>query len=1313
MSAICQNFVQNAWKKELCSNCFKSKDEHVEKIMLKPIALKSEKVIASIIKKAAKISKTKRTVSFTAEVSKVIGYGGEDWSDNDDDFMSSEDTSEDNEYEADGEEEKELQRITKANTDFNTINANLLNDSPPDTKKSFASLKLGTPQVDSTGKKQTLLVSVTPFGEDNSTPTRKYTKTVSQIPVAKTTKDTVQEHKKNVILTSYNNDKEEVQKDETEKSLLEEISETLEKGGNRISIMDCKLTENVPETKSPENSPAITPIIIDKNLSATSAVIKTNENNNVEQSGKPIESKPKINACERKVLLTRAPVIKRSTAKLELFTSKNLKLRSSKENLTTPTVTNIIDSKDLSKNEDNVENDSGIEKHSDSEESNKADSTTTDTDNYEDVSASDTNNSLTESLKDEEMSKKYTKLSTTRSLENIKEPGSRELAGEPDGHADPDGNNDVPALPSTPPPFETRSSFLHGPGSEKPKPPGKPATVLIRKPVMATNQHVGHQNILTTFSVEPPKSPVEPPLPSANPITTKIVAEHPKVVSELQKSKLSKQDSTGSDYGRTTNKRRAPMPPPTEESNIYSKKTIAPYPDDSHKDRTEIYNSSIYNEIGNGDCNEPQLARYVSPPDVGPRRTISLSSDNLTSAKMDDKKKEKAKQRFSLKKFLRMNSSNKEFITKDFVDAPKQDSQKQNSNSKQRLVIVHPSELNGEKIEVVAKPVIPPEITDYSPLNTMQNGIYNSTASLHASGHPIYENRSFKPAPPPRNLELYGPTSKPSLPHPPKPHDPSPKQKNARSASPKSHDSVYANIGEVRSSITPHKPQRTASMREREVALALAQKHKTNGHLYEPINLARVNGGSVKDANENVYDYINGVRSSSPEFDSPSSPTKNSPVANTGRLRKSLGQVKSSSNIDVSGEGYKYNAHIPRSASLTYCGSETESEIYSPYGLYGSEGEIFDDDREWTMSGSRTHKLRSRKGRSIVHKNLEDNYGAVVVANHEALAQVLENITHVPTVMPALRGLKAASSLRWSDFTLIENSTPLLLGPRVFYQALWGSQHVTLVISKGTIPSSSLSLGNFNLIPITEFVDLVPVQDVPSIVDKDSDNCQATIAVHPWMQVHSIKTYSELLKSKSHSPDDSRKDAYFVLLQLVNALKMLQAQGIEELPDSLTTFVLCREMDKEMHHRLCILQGFGEDSSRNHDEINFVSLCNCAGKALLQLMPDFKLTSLLGSLLNNERAISLTQVKSVLEFSLWGPSDVVLSMNIRERELALQRWLDLQRATVLHGLVCTKVKLTVYEECHLLFLVRSNSKMICDASLLIESAHMQSSISKV
>jgi hypothetical protein len=55
-----------------------------------------------------------------------------------------------------------------------------------------------------------------------------------------------------------------------------------------------------------------------------------------------------------------------------------------------------------------------------------------------------------------------------------------------------------------------------------------------------------------------------------------------------------------------------------------------------------------------------------------------------------------------------------------------------------------------------------------------------------------------------------------------------------------------------------------------------------------------------------------------------------------------------------------------------------------------------EDDSEWSSASGhtwKTSKLRLRKGRSVVHKNLEDNYGAVIVANHEALAQVLEQVS--------------------------------------------------------------------------------------------------------------------------------------------------------------------------------------------------------------------------------------------------------------------------------------------------------------------------------
>lgn len=82
------------------------------------------------------------------------------------------------------------------------------------------------------------------------------------------------------------------------------------------------------------------------------------------------------------------------------------------------------------------------------------------------------------------------------------------------------------------------------------------------------------------------------------------------------------------------------------------------------------------------------------------------------------------------------------------------------------------------------------------------------------------------------------------------------------------------------------------------------------------------------------------------------------------------------------------------------------------------------------------------------------------------------------------------------------------------------------------------------------------------------------VVVLPWMQIHTIQSFGELLKSKAVlNKEEASKEGIFILLQLVNALKMLQAQGIEELPLSLSAFVLCKEMEKETNNKLYVLQG--------------------------------------------------------------------------------------------------------------------------------------------
>ncbi|KAL1516397.1 hypothetical protein ABEB36_000315 [Hypothenemus hampei] len=1108
MSAICQNFVQNAWKKELCSNCFKSKDEHTTPFSKSKVVTVTSDNIQSIIRDPKK-SKPKLNVEFTRDLIQFIGYGGEDWLSEEEKEVddSMENSNEDMQSDSDIEHE-EIRLLTKKNTNFNTVS---LGDMIEE-KKSYAHLLLGKPILNSVGKKQTLLVSVTPFGEDNC---KKH-------------------NAKNAIIFKEINIRKSNTEDscEKEKSLLDEISETLERSNNSILTREkTPLREiefnkkNVLNEEIKEKS--------DRKVSLTRA--------NALKQNKPSEK----------------PIYKSSIARIEVCNK-------------TKTINNDNNNNTLSEGDQKL---------------------------FKDIIASS-------NFIKHEKSICSTQLSQTR-----------EQAGKPDGREDPN-SQEIPALPENPPPpLENHTSFLHpNPVNEKPKIPSKPVIIPNNINKMVKIHEKSHS--LSTFST--------------------------------------KSNDSDNDLD-LKGKRKAPLPPEVNNSTLYTRNPIMLSNGDSPVVREKEKRER--NERANLlTAKMPAEENIYVAPSPAPRKSLSISTDNLVN-NVDDKRK--AKGRFSLRKFLRM-SSNKDVsrfsgdtLSMGNVNGPK---------PRPRLVIVHPSELNGSKVEVVAKPDQIPEM-NIEPLKPQ------------------------KPQPPPRNFDNNKP---PISSPPPKSLDVLNKQKaisraNSNSSNNQVNETVYANIGEVRSSIVPNKPVRTASMRERETQ---QMKHFKKNH-YETI-------GSAK--SERIYDYVNacGNRSSSPSSDFSD---KNSPKSKTGKLNK-----RSESCIDVSSEYFKYG-NIPRSMSLTYCGSETESEIYSPYSFYGSESEVTEDDHEWSQNG-RTQKLRSKKGRSIVHKNLEDNYSAVVVANHEALAQVLENIQQTIYIQPALRGLKMSSNLRLTDFAIKRDISPIILGSKTFLQAVWGTQNVTLIINTGLSTYNTLHLGPFNLKSVTDFSDLVPSEYCINKNQKEK-HVQAAISVLPWLQIHTIQSYSDFLKTKP-ALEEPWKDGFFVMLQLVNALKLLQAQGIEDLPLNLSTFILSKEMDKENHYRLHICGTLPlELTSLTNPEEQLGSLCMCALKALSLLHPDSRSTTLIETLLGNERSVSLSQVKAVLELSLWGPTDVILGNTVKERELTLQRWLDLQRATVLHGLVCTRVQLSVYEECHLLFLVRSNAKMMSDASILIESNNIK------
>jgi hypothetical protein len=96
----------------------------------------------------------------------VIGFGGDEFdpSDGEDGFEPEGNAIASDDDVGDGEEDRALQKLTRTNTDFNTMAANLSETGSSETKRTYTQLSLGKPLTDADGRRRTLQVSVTPFG---------------------------------------------------------------------------------------------------------------------------------------------------------------------------------------------------------------------------------------------------------------------------------------------------------------------------------------------------------------------------------------------------------------------------------------------------------------------------------------------------------------------------------------------------------------------------------------------------------------------------------------------------------------------------------------------------------------------------------------------------------------------------------------------------------------------------------------------------------------------------------------------------------------------------------------------------------------------------------------------------------------------------------------------------------------------------------------------------------------------------------------------------------------------------------------------
>lgn len=405
---------------------------------------------------------------------------------------------------------------------------------------------------------------------------------------------------------------------------------------------------------------------------------------------------------------------------------------------------------------------------------------------------------------------------------------SRELAGEPDGRSDPDGSSETspaPALPSSPQPtqMDARQSFLHS-TVNKPKVPIKPVSVNVVKPFQKRNAEI---------------------------------------IMQLQQVMTTKERSLSSDSldTKTPKKTRAPEPPQTEtasDNEFFKTFKEEPYGDDepikSFKEIAQAKNKFAI-KTNTVQIKEPRSYPAINPkfrslnhlnkaheaqekldkferftqkpttPEPAPRHSLSLSSDSL--ADLDKTKKKK----FSIKKFLRMGSSNNSKTDhsssrKDYnhyADIPSSpnDDLIHAPQIKPRLIIIHPLDINNSGVEVVgsASPSADKHVSHKPPVPPVRS----DSTKLELS-------KPTRP-PPPKNstkLESENESQKSKAPLPPSTTTYSNNNNN-------NGDNVYANLGEVRNAIAPRKPERTNSMRERETKLAqeLKRRQQPVGEIYE------------------------------------------------------------------------------------------------------------------------------------------------------------------------------------------------------------------------------------------------------------------------------------------------------------------------------------------------------------------------------------------------------------------------------------------------------------------------------------------------
>ena len=225
---------------------------------------------------------------------------------------------------------------------------------------------------------------------------------------------------------------------------------------------------------------------------------------------------------------------------------------------------------------------------------------------------------------------------------------------------------------------------------------------------------------------------------------------------------------------------------------------------------------------------------------------------------------------------------------------------------------------------------------------------------------------------------------------------------------------------------------------------------------------------------------------------------------------------------------------------------------------------------------------------------------------------------------------------RFSDLTLTSNTAKVTCGHRSFYPGRLGNQNVTVMIS----PESKVEEDPLlSPVPLCTFREEIPSSLLNPRVDGQSKSV-ATVQVFPTLVLQTLKDFSQtsLRMLEEHPKDWQRKTSLF-LLQLVTALKQLQAKGIED-----TSLDMILVFESISGPRLFMMPPPESDLNSQQQ----ISLCHCAAAAAQMIMghtrpltaavqgpvlapakvPSPHAFSILVNTLREERSSSLTKVSS-------------------------------------------------------------------------------------